>query len=245
MPNTVGELERLITHTLGGDTVPTELGGTVAVVREAGAIWEGMRVWNCLKRPPVPLSMVLDQDWLDLPADFGSVLSLQFADGLSGSFVESTPKEVGTLATTPQLQGPLTYYWWLAHEGSAALNPPTPRIQLHQASPSNAADVAILTYRAGFTMVSNDDDVVVVPDWCLPLFRQIVIAVARGYVEEDVKSLDERVTELASGALFRSAAKRDALMQPNLGQLAGGAASTAYASTLFNPDKTVGLPVTY
>lgn len=243
MSQSVAELQRLIRYTLSGDA-PTEV-PELQIINEAGEHLIGMRTWNFLARPELLLPLTASQAWIVLPADFGSVVSLEFADSLNGSLVKSTGANVSKLSSPPLVEGPLTFFWWLPYEGSAALGAPEPRIYLHQAPSTNEVDAVRLIYRAGWTKLSGDGDIAVVPSWCETLLRQLVVAFARGYVEEDVMTLDERLEKIKNGSIFSGCARRDGLVRTNLGQMQGGAAEMAERAHLWNPDVTVGPPVSY
>lgn len=241
---TVLELQRFIRHTLGGDDPPSEC-PAISLINEAGDLLVNARRWGWLNRPETPLNLTAAQNWIALPADFGEVISVELSDVLNGQMLSATPKELMAWRSTPIPAAPTTFYWCVEYLGSAALAAPTPRIGLHQAPTTSQANAVRLMYRAGWTTLSADADVAVVPKWIEPLYREFIVAVARGRIEEDEGTVTDRMERVLSGSVFRSLAQRDAVTQPNLGQIAGGAARRIARPMLYNPDTTVGAPVSY
>ena len=124
---------------------------------------------------------------------------------------------------------------------------PIPVLEMH---PVPAADdlsgpISII-YRGGWPQVESERDLISIPSYLHSYFRELLVAWARGTLEEDVASLSDRITGqlgLASGNEFlRAAMERDWEVQPEYGVLRGGAAEGAPLYIDYGSDATVADP---
>lgn len=241
---TVLDAQRLIRHYLGGDDPPSEI-GAITIINEAGEHLVNMRRWNWLIRPEVFLNFTAGQNYVDLPSDFGEVIGLFIEDSLNGALLPTGLSEVYRGRADPLPRGPQTYYWSVEWVGSAGTAAPRPRIALDGPPTDSTANAMRLLYRASWTRVEADGDVLVIPTWSEGLYRALLEATAKGHVEEDALSLSERIERVEQGPLLRYAIARDAQTQVMRGQLRGGAAQQGIPGKLYNRDNIVGPPVSY
>lgn len=97
------------------------------------------------------------------------------------------------------------------------------RIEIYPSPASNQANALTMFYRAGWIDIEDDTVVIPIPDFCNTLYRSIIRAFARGYEEDDVASIHQRLMEIEQSPVFIHAKRRDGDIQPTLGQMQGGA----------------------
>lgn len=235
------DLSRLIRHTIGDDS-PSEV-PTIQIINEAGSMLVNMHRWRWLERPAVSLDTTATQEWIALPTDFGEIISLMPASSLLGSVTPASMSQIDNMRAAA-IATPTGSFWYAVEFlGSAAQNPPTPRLAIWPTPTTSTVGALILRYRAGWTLLGGDSDVAVVPGFCEGLLRQCVVICARGYLEEDEMTLAERFEVLAGSALYHMARQRDGMTQQNVGPMQGGAVADMGPTTqLYNPDARVADP---
>lgn len=161
--------------------------------------------------------------WIVLPTDFAECLKLQGAT--SNLSIALTTYQQIIDARALGLSGSSAVYqaalmWRAAVLGlSSAEAAPVPRLELDRIPSANQAGAFNLIYRAGWPRVSDDSAFAIIPEFVEPLFVQIVRAVARGFMEEDAASVDERLALIRGGPVFEAARRGDAMGQRHYGQL--------------------------
>lgn len=190
----------------------------IEVIDQAGEYLLNMAQWGWTYAPPVTLSLVADQEYIELPADFGEARSLTSANTADTIYFQWV--DAGRLAA---MRGSAFTSEYGAYFGTvmypSVSGVPKPRLELYPTPSTSEADVFTLTYRKGWVTPSGDRGVFPIPKFMHTLFIQIVRAFARGYEEEDQASLQERLAEIEASTVFANALKRDGQVQPNLGPL--------------------------
>tara|TARA_R100000458_G_C8278389_1_gene254498 strand:- start:10761 stop:11564 length:804 start_codon:yes stop_codon:yes gene_type:complete len=92
---------------------------------------------------------------------------------------------------------------------------PTPRTTANGNDSFHGVDDCKLTvaYRMSWAQVTTPSSVFSLPQWMEPLYLQCVRAVARGYEEEDLATVNARLSEVANGPMFQVAVQRDSLIE--------------------------------
>ena len=168
------------------------------------------------------ISFDLDVSHVQLPTDFGTHVDLfgtrsftryAYAASLSEMIENDTNQLVSTSF--------LTLY---GIEWAQAADKAQPVATLKVwPEPSQATwDELSLIYRRGWLELTNEDDVVSIPDWLEPLYIQYVRAFAAGYEDgnsplERLRALDLAIASVESGRIYANAKRRDVSMQPNYG----------------------------
>jgi hypothetical protein len=94
------------------------------------------------------------------------------------------------------------------------------RLEIHP-TPSSADKIRI-AYRARWTDLDSTSDESVTPDYADSALIACVRAFALGYEEE---GLEVRLAEVESGPIYMRLMEKDGLVQPEYGQIRGGALS--------------------
>ena len=168
-------------------------------------------------------------DAIRLPSDFGNIIDIQPTVGLVNSFNLTDASFINQLRTNEVSVGNFRY-WGCVTRGMNYDSDGTPtsgvgdwRLEIYPTPTVSTVNALTMFYRAGWTAVSSDTVLIPVPDYCESLFRMLVRAFARGYEEDDVASLHQRLMEIEKSPMFVHAKRRDGDMQNTMGQMYGGA----------------------
>jgi len=168
-------------------------------------------------------------DSIVLPVDFGNIVDIQPTEGLVNSFNMTDASFINQLRTNEVSVGNFRYWGAITrgknydHTGDAAPGVGAWRLEIYPTPTVTQYNALTMFYRAGWRVVNEDMDLIPIPDYCETLFRTILRAFARGYEEDDVASIHQRLAEIEQSVIFVHAKRRDGDMQPTLGQMAGGA----------------------
>ena len=174
----------------------------------AGALATGDISWSLQ-----PLS-------IDLPDDCRDIIAIQGTGDASRTMTLTSLQEVLDIRDT-LVSTSWSYYAAVSYVGS----PPTPILEIAPGSGDNATGAFRMFYRKRWLRLTADNSEIAVPEFCEALLLQIVRAFARGYVREDVSTLDERLLQIHLGPVFNAAKRSDTMLQPYGGMLRGGGAT--------------------
>src|SRR5690606_34861489 len=184
-----------------------------------------MHRWASLVRPPASLATVAGQDYLAMPADFGSIVAV-------GPGSLRRPLWLTTIDYVVQLrqngQSESTAFWGaLVQPGQASASqaPPAARLALYPTPSTTTADAFTLTYRAGWTALSADTDVANLPEFFEPLLVEMVSAFAKSREEMDPAVRQATIAAIKAGPVFAAVVAEDGSRQAHCGPMRGGAAS--------------------
>lgn len=222
MPIRFDDLKTAIKHTLGGDPAP---GASYArIINGAGRSWTVAQEWYYLSGREATLTATPGSEWLALPADYETMVTLvPDGDGYAtlqmvqpAEFVEI--REAALVATVSSYISTIQY-----RDVASDVQPwlrlyPTPQI----------ADTFTLQYTATWADVNDDEDTIPVPRFAEHAFEEWVRAYARGLEEEDSADLASRLARLKELPLFMDAVRRDALTTGGIVGLGRGAAEVRY-----------------
>ena len=83
MSQTLGSLIAIGCHSSGVFSPPASL-SFEGLVNEAGRWMTGLRAWSYLRAPDAFLSVVANQDFIDLPQGYGRLLAVDAVDTIAG-----------------------------------------------------------------------------------------------------------------------------------------------------------------
>lgn len=196
----------------------------VTVCNRAGRHLVAMHEWRWLIRPAVELTLVAGQDWAALPADFGRAVSVYAVGGVRNLFEWATAEEIDHWRQTSfptigtwQYRGSIGY----ARDLTGAVRP---QLELYPTPTADSTSSLKLRYRAGWTPVAKDSDILSLPEGAIEnLYLEIVCAMVQGFDESDTAPPSARLDGLSGSEFFRVAILEDAMRQAQLGQMVGGA----------------------
>lgn len=217
MAYTVHDCRLIVRHALHGGE--PEDAAFLQFVNEAGEYLHNCHDWNWAKGKRVTLTLTAGQSEYALPYDFRDSVSILRPDNTFGAidFVSLEDlhwrEQVGT-ASPGWYVGALLYT-------EDQYGVPRPRLRLWP-SPATGQEVEVL-YRAGWTRLAQDEDVVGVPDWMNALYQEFLRAFVLGREEEDLAPLHARLDAITASAVYMNCRRRDGQLQPNLGRHLHGA----------------------
>lgn len=156
-----------------------------------------------------------------LPDDFRDIVGISATDSLLYG-VQLTSLEQILRNRTSQVE--VTTSW----DFQAAVvwdgSPPVPLLEVWPDQSTNQTGAWTIFYRGGWARLSGDSVNIDVPEFLDSLYLRLVRAWARGYEREDEMPMEEHLFRIKNSPEFIDAAKRDGMIQPYRGRLAGGGA---------------------
>lgn len=177
-----------------------------------------------------------------LPSDFARVLSLEPSDSVVGQFRWCGPVELLKMRTDSISVTAADYWGCLSSASPFTGGKPVRRLELWPAPLTNNDTLFTMFYRAKWTEVDADSDFISIPDYLETLYFNISRAIAQGYEEADVASVDQRLTEITGGPVFRAARMEDGYSQRSYGGLTGGHMSVGGDLPIFHNGTSLGGP---
>lgn len=207
------------------DAIQHELGGRlsknlspVSLINEAGEYVSSMHGWQWQRRPATTLDFVGGQGYVELPTDFGRILSLQYTDSLTNIAKPTTLDDL-QIKRTSWNSGITDLYYALSYY-LPSTGIPRQRLEIWPTPDVDSAGVLTLVYSVGWVDVSKDVDPIPVPAWLRPLFLQVVRCFAARDAADPGSGaiqVEQALTSIDSGTIYENAKKRDRANQPVLG----------------------------
>lgn len=197
----------------------------VDVANEAGEWLYSIEEWNALCRPLAELSIVANQEWIDLPADFGRMLGdkITTTTGFGYSLRMGTMDEVRDARSVQPGGNSLAYVGCIAHTGPVLAGPRSlARLEIGPIPSQAAANVFLLAYKAGWKEVTDSSDHILVPSWMQSVYVEVATAFVGGREQEEQGTLNDRLAAVLVGPLMIALRNRDLSIQTEFGPMRGG-----------------------
>lgn len=211
MAITLSELKQHVQHALGGS--PASQLSETRIINEAGQ-YMYMAPWKFRERPPLTFSFVSGQSFVTLPDDFGELITAHMDSGLVKAIHFTTMDDLLIRRTTAIGQSQVYWATMVHNETGEA------RLEIHP-SPSGADKIRI-GYRSKWIPLATDTDTTSTPDYADSALISLVRAFALGYEEE---GMEIRLAEIENGPIYKRLLEKDGIIQPDYGQIRGGALS--------------------
>lgn len=226
MALTLANLRLIVDHALGGGapaTIITDANGTRDhYVNSAGRHLCGMHRWSFLQRAPTTLNFTASTEYVALPSDFGELDSITYNSAVQ-SFTMTSMEHILEMRST----GATLYNGYFGSvvwptQANTTSEPGVPRIELYPTPAENVTAALRISYRAGWTELTNSASYANVPKRLEPLLESLVRAYAQGR-EED--RLEELLGAVAAGWQFRHLVETDS---QDMGGMMGPTRNGAY-----------------
>lgn len=197
----------------------------VEIANEAGEWLYSIEEWNALARAPADLSLVALQEWIDLPADFGRIVSdkITTQTGFGHTLRLGTMDEVRDARSVQPGGNSLCYVGCIAHTGPILAGPRSAaRLQIGPIPSQSATDVFLLSYKAGWVEVTNGSDHILVPSWMESVYVAAATAFVGGREQEEQGTVEDRLDRLVASSLMLALRNRDLSIQTSFGPIRGG-----------------------
>ena len=219
MTLTVANCANWIELSLGGQ--PSSQAGVLELVNLSGLHMVGMTRWRFLEGADVLLSTVADQEYIDLPSNFSTPISL-CGSTINSDVAWASREDIAMMRQSPSVSGNGgVYFFATSFSAATGATPPVPRLEIFPTPESATTDQFRLVYRAGWAALTSDSDYVPIPEYCRALFVRILGAFTRGLHREEQGSVDARLMEIRNGPIFAAAQKDDKTKQVDRGLIRG------------------------
>lgn len=214
-------LQQLIATSLnaaGGKTDPRI--DAKAIVNLCGDTLCRASMWSWLQRPSVPLIMVEGQTHIDLPDDFGTIVSIEPDEDLNYDV------ELTTLASVENMRRaavftPLKY--WVAVEVASqqhTLGEPKYRLAVWPEPATTLSGRLHLVYTGRWRYLNDPDQAANIP----PKMELLLIMLCRGVIRamHERKNEMETIDQFLKSSVLRLAIEEDGMTSQNYGPSTGG-----------------------
>lgn len=215
MPMTVANYKAQMKHAIGGE--PDSRVDLLQVLNDALRYLYNQHAWSFRERPILTVTTTPDQNYVELPEDFGELISVQFATRNVSltSLTDIAHRRANTLLPPPQS----AVYVALSFPAQVDVtsSQPLPRLEIFPDVIS--ADDYDIEYRGGPIALTEDSDVPNIP----PDYERVLTLLARSFTC-DIEEQDSTVEWDKANVEIERLKDHDALTQSNMGQMQGGAA---------------------
>lgn len=240
---TFAEYKADVLHALGN---PAEADMTITpeqIVNDALEHLAALHPWSWQSTGEQSLDIVGEQAYVELPADFGSLVAIEHDGGWARQMIPTTWQEMLRFRTDA-IQNWSRSYWYLIAIGQVDSTAPedgldVPRIELYPTPADDADDAIKIVYRRFLRRLDDDDDV---PQWPSYMDRPLSL-LARGFATTDYDDSPGGAYTEEFRTLITDLIARDGLTRKSLGVPRGGLypktvpISPFYPSSI--PDPTV------
>lgn len=237
-----GQAKEIVEHGLAGAVHPAIT--SLRVLNETGEWLVSARPWVYLRGAMEALDLTSGQDYVDLPSDFGAIVSIDRTTNFTSSVFLTSTEELLSLRRGWNTAGARSIWCAVVYDhaditGTAAgsnytvtpataaeikaLKAPSPRLDIYPEPTSSTTGALLLYYTRGWRRVEEDTDTVFVPAWLEGVYLRAARIWAKGYEEEDSFNKDQALAVLMQGPEWGAAKTRDANIQMEVGPLRGGA----------------------
>ena len=224
----------------GTTTLPNDI--TLAqVINYAGHLFFSSHQWNFRERDPITVDLVKDQQYVNLPLDFGELTGIEMTEALNYGVTVVTPQQLVTRRAT-SITVTQQYYWVAIFQpgqpGRTSDFPP-PRLEIWPTPAADNINAITLIYRAKWrdfadTGAGTSVDTANVPDYAEMALIEVVRAVTAGWGERQLQpqgGVTGTMKLVLEGAIWAACVTTDGMQQMTYGPLSGGAIQGRYPLT--------------
>lgn len=236
----VSDILNQIIHAVGAGGLSQEI-SEVDILNEAGTYLCSMHAWSWLDDQSATLDLVAAQAYCTLPLGIREVISIARTGSLTDGFRWVTLADLDAVRNGQPIDWQYTgaIEWVQPDAGGEKL----PRLAI--APTPTAGEVGALTirFKADWIDVGVDSDpdttALIIPAWLRPLLVRLARIFVKSWEEEEEGTLEQRLEGLDNSRFLEVLKERDGAMQPDIGQLTGGAAQ--YIGYVINWDSGEGV----
>lgn len=210
----------LVVHALGAEPASGITSGQL--VNDALNHITTMREWNWRRGGPVVLSLTADQEYVELPADFGGEEVVTYPGSVSRMMIRASLAELEQLRAHQNSAPNFTYYYAINY-GNIDANAPelglsVATIELFPTPRESVTDAIRLVYRREVLELEDDADVPQIPVWMDSALMFLVRAFAYTIEDENPNNAGQVQFDRMLPDLLR----RDSAVQRRIGVMRGG-----------------------
>lgn len=144
------------------------------IVNDALLQLVSMHPWRWLQTGEETLSLTEDQNYIELPSDFGTLVSIEYDENWSTTMIETTWADLQRMRTGPIREWSRSYWFVIVtgihadydgegEEGQAGLA--VPRLEIYPTPAEDATDEIRIVYYRFLKRLEHDDEVPAWPDY--------------------------------------------------------------------------------
>lgn len=216
-------------------------------VNHAGRLFYSMHPWNFREADPATVDLVKDQAYIDMPADFQSLIGLEMTNALTSGISLVTMRELVRRRST-SITVKQSYYWAaLTHPRRRGRSSdwPQPRLEVWPTPAADSINVVTLLYRIrwenmpapdteGSGVVNLVNYVAPLPEFVEIAFLEVLRAIMAGWGERLTQpqgGVTKLLRDVREGPVFEAAISEDGLEQYTYGPMIGGGIQSIYPLT--------------
>lgn len=219
---TFADYKTQVLHALGNPD-EADLDITAAsIVNDALEHIAAMHEWNWLTTGQVSLDITADQDYVELPADFGALVALEHSEGWARSMIPTTWQDL--LRMRQDVIHDWTWsYWYVINTGNVEVGQEDAGLTLATLNlyPTPADDfpgALSMVYRRFLRRLKDDTDR---PQWPAYMDRPLSL-LARAFASTDYDDDPESAYTQEFRRVIGDCISKDGLMRKSFGQMRSG-----------------------
>ncbi len=192
------------------------------IVNDAIEHIAAMHEWNWLSTGQQLLSITGGQDYIELPADYGTIIALEHSQGWTKQMIPTTWQDLLRLrqATITDWSGG---YWYVISTGNVELGNEDaglslPTLNLYPTPPDDFVDAISIVYRRFLRRLVSDDDR---PQWPAYMDRPLSL-LARGFAATDYDDDPQSAYTTEFRTVINDCMTKDGLSRGSFGYPRGG-----------------------
>ena len=165
----------------------------------------------------------LPNDQILLPTGFDvqRIVSIQAKDLSISVFNWTMAQGLLDIRAWPGLESTTSFWGFMNYHRAATGGAPVQRMEVWPES-STASEFVTLTYSGGWLEPEDDNSELSIPQDLNGIFTSMVKAVAMGYEDPESGSVENRLSAVTRSDRFQYMIARDAMLQPDLGEMENG-----------------------
>jgi len=212
---TFAEYKSEVLHALGNPD-SADLDITVEnIVNDALEHIAAMHEWNWLSVGQTELGVTADQNYVTLPADFGTMVAIEHNQGWASHFTPVSWAELLWLRQHPITEWTGGYFYTINTGNSAtpASGLDAPTLELFPTPSATDAQAVQLVYRRFLRRMTTDTDV---PQWP-PYMDRPLSLLARSFASVDYDDDPQSAYTVQFSAMIQDCMSKDGLSKPSFG----------------------------
>lgn len=217
---TYADYKNAVIHALGAEMSTGE--SSAEIVNDALEQLCSMRAWMWRRGGPVTLSLVADQNYIELPQDFGEEEHTTYPGSVNKLMIRVTMAEIQMLRANNSQPTGFTFYYAInsgsLDEDNREEGLTVNTLEVFPTPTASVADAITLSYFRNVDRLEDDTDVPQIPPWMDYALDLLCRAMAKTLEDDDAASAAQKAFDKIVPDLIR----RDAGTQRRMGVMRGG-----------------------